>query len=128
VTTGFWAASLTECGPFKALAKAGKATETVTVTANAFDPTVSASWSNVALGDFMKLAQTAATAAPGTFNPVELGPGDTATIDVTITPTATAGTVVTGTLYLDDYQDMIPPYGIPEASEVAAVPYTYTVG
>ncbi len=66
-------------------------------------------------------------------------PGQTATIPVTITPTAAKGTVVTGTLYVDqlvvgstaalnaiDFADPAPTE--PNADELVGLPYQYTVG
>jgi hypothetical protein len=54
---------------------------------------------------------------------------------VTITPEGTAGTVVSGTLYLDDSSfipgdvtfDDVTSNG-PEGSDLAAFSYTYTIG
>ncbi len=59
-----------------------------------------------------------------------LGPGQSVAILVAIKPTAPVGTVVTGTLYIDDFTlDFFSPTGdvLPDADEVAAVPYSYTV-
>jgi hypothetical protein len=47
---------------------------------------------------------------------------------VKITPSGTAGTVVSGTLYVDSFMSDVPPYGQTTGNEVAALPYTYTVG
>jgi hypothetical protein len=62
-----------------------------------------------------------------TFSPVTIAPGQSATVNVTFTPTGGPGSVVRGTLYVDDVSDNVPPYGTFSASEVAAVPYQYTV-
>ncbi len=58
--------------------------------------------------------------------PSECGPypGQTATINWTITP---SGTAVSGTLYVDDLLDNAPPYGQFAADELAAFPYSYTI-
>lgn len=62
-------------------------------------------------------------------------PGQTITIPVTITPQGSAGTTVTGTLYVDDitsvnagatWNELSP--NINQASDLAAVPYEYTIG
>ncbi len=59
-----------------------------------------------------------------------LEPGQSVAMQVTITPTAAVGTKVLGTLYLDDFtlESFV---GIrevlPDADEVAALPYSYTV-
>jgi hypothetical protein len=66
---------------------------------------------------------------------VVVPPGATTTIPVTITPSAKAGSVVAGTLYVDDLTvapgsagiNALPP-NIDEASDVEAIPYTYSVG
>jgi hypothetical protein len=47
---------------------------------------------------------------------------------VTITPSAPRGTVVRGTLYVDDLLAGIPPYNQFSGNEVDALPYEYTVG
>ena len=65
-------------------------------------------------------------AAP--FSPVIVNPGQTATIDVTITPSGAAGTVVQGNLYVDDFVSGVPPYGQETGNEVSSIPYEYTVG
>ena len=65
--------------------------------------------------------------------PITVAPGQTGTIPVTITPSGASGTKVTGTLYLDDtayfefgsIQDALVNY--PQADEVAALPYQYTI-
>jgi hypothetical protein len=126
VAIGEWMASPTECGPFKSLAKAGKATDKVTATTRAFDTQVSAKFDGVTLSDFMKVAQSASAAV--NFSSLELGPGETAVVDIAIKPTAAPGTKVTGTLYVDSVQTAVPPYGQPEASEIASLGYSYTVG
>jgi len=50
------------------------------------------------------------------------------TVDVVIKPAGKAGTVVKGTLYLDDVATGLPPDGLTSASEVASLPYEYTIG
>ncbi len=62
-----------------------------------------------------------------TFAPVTIAPGRTAVVKVTFTPTGSPGTVVHGNLYVDDVSDNVPPYAQKSASEVAAIPYAYTV-
>jgi hypothetical protein len=124
VTSGGWATGSTECGPFKTLVKAnGTATDTVTVKAAAFDTTVTSQ-----TGDFEQLATSAAAGSAAIQNAVELQPGQSATVNVTIKPSGTAGTTVSGTLYLDALQSGVPPYGQIAADEVASLPYSYMVG
>ena len=86
-----------------------------------------------------KAFDTAVTSATGdlwavstnpaaSFSPVTINPGQSATIDVTITPNAAAGTVVSGDLYVDDFASGVPPYGQLTGDELVALPYEYTVG
>jgi hypothetical protein len=58
---------------------------------------------------------------------VTINPGESATIDVTITPTGPSGTVVSGNLYVDDYLASVSPYSITTGNELAALPYKYTI-
>ncbi|MFF3846461.1 S8 family serine peptidase [Streptomyces sp. NPDC002328] len=62
------------------------------------------------------------------WKPVSVAPGTTATMTITLTPTAPVGTVVRGTLYVDTHT------GFPNflgseliGSELTGIPYTYTV-
>jgi hypothetical protein len=48
--------------------------------------------------------------------------------NVTITPTAAAGSVISGNLYVDDIGEGVPPYGQLAGDELLAIPYEYTVG
>jgi hypothetical protein len=70
-----------------------------------------------------------ALGGPFTVSPVVVQPGHSATIPVIISPTGTAGTTVTGTLFLDD-DSLFSLYGglAPNANTVAAFPYSYTIG
>jgi hypothetical protein len=124
LTTGLWGPVATECGPFRSLAKAGNATEAVTVTTQGFDSSVTP-----ATGDVMQLAQQASAAA--SFRPLELAPGQSAVVNVVIKPSATAepGSVVSGTLYLDKFESGLAPYyTLYYADEVASLAYSYKVG
>jgi hypothetical protein len=102
-------------------------TTAMTATTAAFDPAVTS-----ATGDLW-LESLDPTAG---FAPVVVDPGQSVTITVTITPTATAGTTVSGTLYLDDASILsgeVTDQGLsgnhfPQGSDVAAFPYQYTVG
>jgi hypothetical protein len=89
------------------------------VVAKQFDTSVTS-----ATGDI----ELASVAPVSSFTPVIIKPGQSATVDVTITPSAAPGTVVSGTLYVDDYLDNIPPYGQIASDELAGIPYTCTVG
>jgi hypothetical protein len=119
VTPGGWDAGPTECGPYSAQAPAGTATVSVSATIKAFDPAVTSPTGDLWL----------ASVDPSTpVSPVVIDPGQTTVIDVTITPSAAAGTVVKGTLYIDDAETAVPPYGQFAGDEITALPYEYTVG
>jgi hypothetical protein len=119
VTAGVWAAAPSECGPYAVAAAAGTATISMTAVTKAFDPAVTS-----APGDFWQLAVNPSAA----FTPVTINPGQTATINVTITPSANSGSVISGFLYVDDVSGPLAPYGQVAGDELAAIPYEYTVG
>jgi hypothetical protein len=83
-----------------------------------FDPAVTSSTGDVWL---------ASTNPATTFSPLVLNPGQTGTINVTITPSGASGTQITGTLYVDDFVSGVPPYGQLGGDELAAFPYSYTI-
>lgn len=103
----------------------GVANETVTtamsVTTAALDPGVSSP-----TGDLWQ-----ASTNPGALNslsPRIVGPGRSAEIPVTITPQGTAGTVVKGTLYVDDESSVLfDAFSAPNGDQIAAIPYEYTI-
>jgi hypothetical protein len=124
VTNGIWDAAPTECGPYPAAAPAGTATVSMTAQIQPFDPAVTS-----APGDMW----TAAVDGPSvlsSFTPVVIEPGASATINVTITPSGSSGTVVTGNLYVDTSSTGLPTavYSQLAGDELAAIPYEYTVG
>ena len=57
------------------------------------------------------------------YTPLTLSPGQSGTIQVTITPTAPRGTVVRGFLELETYSSFTA-----SGDEIAVLPYSYTVG
>jgi hypothetical protein len=65
---------------------------------------------------------SAADTPPPPTGPITLNPGQTGTIVVTITPSGASGTVVHGTLYIDNF-DFLTDGG----DELVALPYTYTI-
>jgi hypothetical protein len=84
-----------------------------------FDPAVTSS-----TGDLW-LMSIDPTAMLSTLN---VNPGQTSVIHVTITPSGASGTTVSGTLYVDDanrvdFGELAPPNG----NQVAALPYEYTI-
>jgi hypothetical protein len=54
-----------------------------------------------------------------------INPGQTRTIDMTIKPSGKAGTVVRGDLYVDDSTVI---GQVESGSEIAVIPYAYTIG
>jgi hypothetical protein len=119
VTPGEWSADPSLCGPYPAQALAGTATDAITIAAKAFDSAVTSP-----TGDIWLQATNAASSA----TPVLINAGQTVTINVTITPNASAGTVVSGNLYVDTFEGGIPPFGAESGDQMAALPYEYTVG
>jgi hypothetical protein len=113
VTAGIWFASPNECGPYAAPAPVGTVSVSLSANTKPFDPAVAST-----PGDLWTL---------GALSPVVIAPGQTATINVTITPAGPSGTVVAGTLYVDDLVADVPPYGQTSGDELAAFPYTYTI-
>lgn len=128
---GMWAADPTELGPIPVGGgKPGTVSFEALALTKAFDPSVTSP-----AGDLW-----ASSTAPATsLGIVTVAPGATATIPVTITPSAPKGTVVTGTLYVDNlvagatpivnainYAD--PAATEPTAGELTGIPYEYTVG
>lgn len=125
VTAGGWYALPAECGPYAAPAPAGTAHVTATVTAKAFDTSVTvADSSGTAIPDLWQ------GAVDGTFSYgfVTVAPHRSATVNVTITPSGTPGSVVAGSLYVDTALAGVPPYGQFTGDEVAQLPYRYRVG
>ena len=122
VTQGLWEATPSECGPYAAPAPAGTASLAMTAQSKAFDPAITSD-----TGDLWPTSINAATFA--TFSPITLNPGETGTINVTITPSGASGTVVSGVLYVDVYDVGVPTatYASPTGDEVAGLAYSYTI-
>jgi hypothetical protein len=128
IATGEWDVLPVEYGTF---GTTGPPSETATTSASVvkspFDTAVSSP-----TGDLESDSANPATSLDS-FKPITVAPGQTGTIPVTITPSGASGTTVTGTLYLDDtayfefgsIQDALVNY--PQADEVAALPYQYTI-
>jgi hypothetical protein len=118
-TPGLWYAIPAPAGAAPG-AGAGPATASMgmTVAADEFDPAVS-----TPQGDFWRFA-VAPLAPLATYSLLRLNPGQTVKIQVTMTPAAPSGSVVSGTLYVDDFADSL---SFVSGSEIAALPYQYTV-
>jgi hypothetical protein len=128
VATGEWDVLPVEYGTFGTTGPPSEtATTSASVVTSPFDTTVSSP-----TGDLESDSANPATSL-ASFQPITVAPGQTATIPVTITPSGASGTKVTGTLYLDDtayfefgsIQDAVVNY--PQADQVAALPYQYTI-
>ncbi len=115
---GFWFSAPAEIGPFPGGAKAGKVTTSMTVITRAFDPAVTSGTGDLWL---------ASTNPSVSFSPVVINPGQSAVIHVTITPSGSSGTVVSGKLYVDDFVSAVPPFSQTTGDELAALSYTYTI-
>lgn len=107
VTPGQWVAGPAGYGPYASPGAAGTATDSLSILAKAFDPAVTAP-----LGDYNQTAiNPNATPAMKV-----LQPGQSIVVPVTITPSGTAGSVVSGTLYVDALVGGLLPVGGPPAS------------
>jgi hypothetical protein len=118
IAQGKWLLTPSLDGPFgdAATVPTGTATASVLADTLGFDTSVTGS-----TGDYwLKTIDSSASAAG-----LSLAPGAGGQISVSFTPNASTpvGTVVSGTLYIDDYFT-----DRPSGDQLAAVPYTYTVG
>ncbi len=118
VTSGLWYAFPDECGPYPSGAPAGTASIAMTTTSKAFDPAVTS-----ATGDLWLQA----TNPSASFTPIQINPGQTVSIDVTITPSGPSGTVVSGALYVDVFVNGLLPYYQIAGDELAVLPYEYKI-
>jgi hypothetical protein len=92
----------------------------MTVATKLFDSSVTSPTGDVWLSSFD---------SSNTFSPIVINPGHSAVVKVTITPAGAKGTVVKGTLYVDDLETNIPPPALSQESgdELAAIPYAYRI-
>jgi hypothetical protein len=113
VAPGFFFALPDATGPFTA-----PTTGTVNLAAvahtNPFDSAVSASSGDV-------WAQSVSATAP--YSPLSLAPGQTGTITLTFTPSASKGTVVSGFIGVDTFN-----FATFAGDELINIPYSYKVG
>ena len=127
VVAGFWGITPFQNGPDGANGVTPVSTQTaLSATTAAFDPAVTS-----ATGDLWLQAENASALV----SPYVVAPGQTVKIPVTITPSGSPGSTVTGTLYVDDLTSVVGAattnslsLNINQASDLAAIPYTYTIG
>ena len=121
ITQGDWDIVPQPTGPFGSSSAAPSSTASLSMTAvtQAFNTDAAS-----ASGDLWETAVNASAA----FSPVIVQPGASATLTLTITPSAAAGTPVSGEIYLDDYSALSNNGYAPTGDELAAFPYHYTVG
>jgi hypothetical protein len=120
---GLWGLFPSEVGPYSTSGAASvTASASFSAVTQSFDSTVRSK-----TGDMWSLFNNIGS---GNFNPVYLKPGKSATISVTITPTAAPGTQVTGSVNLDDaFQvNAVTGYEFGGGDELASLPFSYTVG
>jgi hypothetical protein len=120
VAPGFWFAAPDLMGPYGVRQPASHpVSTTVSITTRPFDQTVTSAAGDLWLG--------ALTGNPS-VGIVQVAPGHTVTIPVTITPTGKAGSVVSGTLFVDQLSEVTQFGLLPNGSELSALPYTYKIG
>jgi hypothetical protein len=127
IGAGDWTITPFLVGPTGAKpAKNVTATVSMTAATAGFDRTANSPTGDLWLGS---------TNAAETFTPYVVPPGQTISIPITITPKGNPGSTVNGTLYLSDSSFISPdlsfnevPQYTPVASDVAAFPYSYTIG
>lgn len=120
IEPGIWLLNPSEIGPYGP-SGAGPVTASATFDAvtQPFDSTVDPS-----TGDLW----TAVNGFTSNFSPVYLQPGQSAAIPLTITPTASPGTHVSGFVNLDDAFQLNPVgFSFAGGDELASLPFSYTV-
>jgi hypothetical protein len=115
VASGIWTITPSLTGPISPPGETGTVDTGMAGRTRAFDTSVSSP-----PGD-PQLVYVDPTADPGA--PVDLPAGQTTTIPVTFTASGKRGSVVTGDLFVDDYQ-----FNTAQANELGDIPYRYRVG
>jgi hypothetical protein len=120
VTQGLWFAVPSEVGPYgTGGAPAVKASLTMRAMTEEFDTTTGSPQ-----GDFWRFG-VASLANSASYNLFIVNPGQTRTLTLTIRPSGTAGTVVKGTVYVDDFVDALQ---FLAGGPLVSIPYEYTIG
>jgi hypothetical protein len=118
LTNGGWFATPDEIGPYPSGAPAGTVSLQMQALIKQFDPAVTSSTGDIELASVNPAVS---------FSPIAINPGQTATINVTITPSGPKGALVAGDLYVDDFLSGVAPYGQQASNEVSMIPYKYTI-
>ena len=120
VSPGLWLLNPSEIGPYGAGgAPSATASEHLVAITQAFDRSMTST-----TGDYWAFANHLSNG----FTPVYVSTGASANIIVTIKPTARAGSVVHGILYVDDVTISSQfGFALPDGDQIAAIPYSYTV-
>jgi hypothetical protein len=115
VSPGLWLVNPDEIGPYPASGvPSDPASASLSALTESFDPAVTSSTGNLWDGSLT--------------SPVYLLPGQSGSIEVDMAPTGTSGSVVSGTLYVDDITlGSLLGAANPDGDEVAAIPYEYNV-
>jgi hypothetical protein len=120
IQPGLWFGEPSEIGPYPGPAPSGFVNMSLTATTKAFDPAITST-----TGDLWLAAADLSTLDH--FAPIIIGPGQSAVINVTLTPAGASGTRVSGNLYVDTFVGSVPPYGATTGNEIFAIPYSYTI-
>ena len=116
VPASIWSCAPSEVGPFiHRVAKNTTYSCSASATTNAFASDVSTS-AGSAWSDLEGVTS-------GTYDPLELNPGQSAPITVAITPSGASGTVVNGFLTLETFNN-----NTFSSDELITFPYSYTIG
>jgi subtilisin family serine protease len=116
VSPGIYLINPDEIGPYPPTGiPTDAASASLSAVTETFDPAVTSSTGNLWDGSLSNI--------------LYLLPGQTGTIEVDIAPAGTPGTVVSGTLYVDDLTlGAFTGYALTDGDELAAIPYEYTTG
>jgi hypothetical protein len=114
-TSGVWEITPAIIGPISPTGETGTVSTGMAALTRVFDTSVS-----TPNGDPLTLDVNPDAVVE---NPVDLAPGASSTIPVTFTSSGRRGSVVSGDLFVDDYQ-----YNTDSANELGDIPYRYRVG
>ena len=120
ITPGYWGVAPGAIGATAlALPSGGHVTCSANVVTKAFDRSVTST-----TGDYW-LSAIDASVPP--IKPVVVQPGQTVSLQVTITPSGKTGDILSGKLYINEYVSPGKPDLVDGANEVAEIPYKYSI-